>query len=415
MTRILIVDDNRTNLYLLEATLKGYGYEVVSAENGQEALDKSMSQSFDLVISDIMMPVMDGFELCRRWKMDKKFQRIPFIIYTATYTEPRDEQLALNLGADRFVIKPQKPENLATLVREVLIEALEKPPVPPESKPLGDEMEVLRQYNEVLFHKLEKKVQQLEEEITERRAAQQQLEKAIRELEWKNAELARFTYTVSHELRNPLITIQGFAGLIKEEVSRGGDASDLKRYVQRISDAVDTLDTLLSDILKLSRAGRSINTPEPVEYGSIVREAVDSFGNSLTGRGIHVDVDPVFPVVVVDRERIRQVLVNLIENAARFRGNRPDPVIHIGTAQKEGESAFFVRDNGIGIDPKFQDRVFNLFEKLDPKSEGNGIGLAIVRRVIEVHGGRIWVESEGEGKGTTFWFTLPVYAKNGNL
>ena len=167
MTRILIADDNPQNRYLLESILKGYHYEVISAKNGAEALEAALNNPPDMVVTDILMPVMDGFELCRRWKAEDRLARIPFIFYTATYTDPKDEKFALGLGADRFVIKPQKPEVLAQLVRELLEQYREKGPAIP-GKPLGDEMEVLRQYNEVLYRKLEKKVVQLESEIAER-------------------------------------------------------------------------------------------------------------------------------------------------------------------------------------------------------------------------------------------------------
>lgn len=405
MTLVLIADDHPGNLYLLESVLKGNGYETLSARNGAEALAKAQKTPPDLIITDILMPVMDGFELCRQWKKDLRLQAIPFIFYTATYTDPKDEKFAMSLGAERFVVKPQKPEILVSIVKDVLSESLARERDHPV-RPLGDEMEVLRQYNEVLFRKLEKKVLQLEAEIAERKTLQQQREAVIHELEQKNAELARFTYTVSHELRSPLVTIQGFAGLI-EAGAETGDTAELKYHVQRIVSAVKILDALLSDLLKLSRAGKGINTPEPVAFGEIVHEAVAPFSGPLDEYRIHIEIDPRFPVVNADRARIKQVLVNLIENSIKYRGSPPDPAIHIGWETKDGEYIFFVQDNGIGIDPRYLDRIFNLFEKLDAATEGTGVGLAIVKRIIEAHGGKIWAESDGPGKGTTIRFTLP--------
>lgn len=407
MTRILIADDIAPNLYLLESILKGNGYEVTSVRNGAEALAAAKRDPPDLIITDILMPVMDGFELCRQLKANERLRTVPFIFYTATYTDPRDEKFALSLGADRFIVKPQKPEIFMQEVRKVLEESQLRGSAEPAQPPVNDR-KILKEYNEVLFRKLEKKVMQLETEIAVRKAAEQQREAVIKELEQKNAELARFTYTVSHELRSPLITIQGFAGLIQEEAVRGGDPAELKNHVRRIVVAVDTLDALLSDLLKLSRAGRSINTPEPVGFGIIVREAVNLFSRSLAEHRVNVETDPDFPAVKVDHARIKEVLVNLIENAIKYRGDRPDPVIRIGI-DKEGEApVFFVQDNGIGIEPRYLERIFNLFEKLDGTTEGTGVGLAIVKRIIEAHGGKIWAESEGPGKGTTFRFTLPL-------
>ncbi|MCQ1537481.1 response regulator [Methanocalculus taiwanensis] len=164
MTTVLIADDNPQNLYLLEAILKGYGYTPITAINGREALETAVKSPPDLIITDILMPEMDGFELCRRWKADTELQQIPFIFYTATYTDPRDEQFALSLGAERFVTKPQKPDILIAIVREVLEEAGKEKP-PQAEKTFEEEMELLREYNEVLFRKLQKKVRQLEDEI----------------------------------------------------------------------------------------------------------------------------------------------------------------------------------------------------------------------------------------------------------
>lgn len=159
-THILIVDDNTTSLYMLETLLTGHGFEVTSAENGRDALEKARLAPPDLIVTDILMPVMDGYALCREWKSDDALKRIPLIFYTATYTDPKDEAFALSLGADRFILKPQEPEVLISILREVLQQAgTEKNP---DTKPLGEEMEFFRQHNEILFKKLEKKMADLE-------------------------------------------------------------------------------------------------------------------------------------------------------------------------------------------------------------------------------------------------------------
>lgn len=177
MSEILIADDNSQNVYMLEALLKGHGHSVTTARNGAEALEKAREVLPDLIISDILMPVMDGFELCRRIKRDSVFNRIPLIFYTATYTEPKDEQFALKLGADRFVIKPQEPEYLISVVDEVLAEYLETPEEPMEDHPLRDSS-FCQEYSEVLFRKLEKKIGQLEDEIRKRKRAEDALRRS---------------------------------------------------------------------------------------------------------------------------------------------------------------------------------------------------------------------------------------------
>lgn len=179
MTRILIADDNAQNLYLLETVMKSSGYEVTSTSNGVEALTSAQRNPPDIIVTDILMPEMDGFELCRHWKADKLLQRIPFVFYTATYTDLKDEQFALSLGAERFVIKPQEPEVLLQIVQEVL-SASDKTRKASRKK-AQDEKRVLQQYNEVLFHKLEQKVLKLEDSI----AKQKIIENELRESEQK--------------------------------------------------------------------------------------------------------------------------------------------------------------------------------------------------------------------------------------
>ncbi|PKN88498.1 MAG: histidine kinase, partial [Deltaproteobacteria bacterium HGW-Deltaproteobacteria-1] len=158
--RILIVDDNRDNLYLLENLLKAHGFDVISVKNGKDALEKARLNPPDLIISDILMPVMDGYALCTECKSNDTLKSIPFVFYTATYTEPKDEAFALSLGAERFLLKPQEPSALMKIIKEILEETREAKQA--ATKPLGEEMEFFRQHNEILFKKIEKKMQDLE-------------------------------------------------------------------------------------------------------------------------------------------------------------------------------------------------------------------------------------------------------------
>jgi PAS domain S-box-containing protein len=249
-------------------------------------------------------------------------------------------------------------------------------------------------------------------DITEIERSEMLREALIRELEQKNTELERFTFTVSHDLKSPLITIKGFASLLEDDALTG-DPLLLKRDVQRITAAADTMQALLTDLLELSRKGRIVKPPETIPFGMIAHEAVDLLTGPLGERGITVEVESDLPVVKVDHVRIREVMVNLIENAIKFSGDRPDPVIRIGVKRSGATPSFFVQDNGIGIDPRYLKRIFNLFERLDVSTPGTGIGLTIARRIIEAHGGKIWAESEGPGKGMTMCFTLPAVRGGG--
>jgi PAS domain S-box-containing protein len=231
-------------------------------------------------------------------------------------------------------------------------------------------------------------------------------EKLIQELESKNVELERFTYTVSHDLKSPLVTINGFLGYLERDAETG-NVERLRNDIRRIQDAVNRMHRLLGELLELSRIGRLMNQPEEIPLGDLTREVLELVHGRLDARRIAVQVQPDLPVIHGDRQRLTEVLQNLIDNAAKFMGDQVDPRVEIGQRGEEhGKPVFFVRDNGIGIAPEYHDRIFGLFNKLDTRTEGTGIGLALVKRIVEVHGGRIWVES-AMGRGATFYFTLP--------
>lgn len=231
----------------------------------------------------------------------------------------------------------------------------------------------------------------------------------IDELEAKNAELERYAYTVSHDLRSPLVTIKGFIGFI-EKSARAGRLEAVYADLKRISDAADRMDALLRDLLELSRIGRMINKLQFTPLSEIVREAREATDGMLQKKNVTLYVQTGLPVVFGDRPRLVEVFQNLIDNAAKYMGAESDPRIEIGVESVQDDLAtIFVRDNGIGIPPEYHERVFGLFEKLDAGSEGTGIGLALVRRIVEFHEGRIWLES-APGLGSTFKFTLKTAA-----
>lgn len=228
----------------------------------------------------------------------------------------------------------------------------------------------------------------------------------IAELEAKNSELERFTYTVSHDLKSPLFTIRGFLGYLEQD-ALSGNQERLRGDVQRITDATEKMQRLLNELLELSRIGRLQNEYTRFPFGELAREAEELVHGRIMERGIEVQIAPDLPVVYGDRPRLLEVMQNLMDNASKFMGNQSRPRIEIGTSRDEDDQPiFYVRDNGMGIAREHFDRVFGLFNKLDPRSDGTGIGLALVKRIIEVHGGRIWVQSE-MGTGSTFLFTLP--------
>jgi len=259
-------------------------------------------------------------------------------------------------------------------------------------------MFILTFFNRRLKTTVDEKTAILKEEVAERKKRED-------DLEIKNAELERFAYTVSHDLKSPIITIKGFTGALEKDLLRGNYermAGDLKR----VSAAADKMNDLLSDLLKISTVGRVVNTSEAVDMKLLVDDVLAQLAGPLKNSAIKVTVQPDLPPLYCDRQRMAEVLQNLIENAINYMGDQPDPEILFGAREESGVKVFFVQDNGIGIDQKYQQNIFGLFNKLDAKSGGTGIGLALVKRIIEVHGGRVWVESEGIGKGSRFCFTV---------
>jgi len=232
-------------------------------------------------------------------------------------------------------------------------------------------------------------------------------QKLIHELEDKNAELERFTYTVSHDLRSPLVTIRGFLGYLEKDAKNGNMTSFMKD-LNRISSATLRMDELLKDVLELSRIGRLVNRPQDVSFNDLVDAAIEAVHGRIEARGITLQTQPDLPLVHVDRLRLIEVLQNLIDNAAKYMGDQSEPYIEVGIDgyDDSGRPVFFVRDNGMGIAPEYHETIFGLFNKLDATSEGTGIGLALVKRIIEFHECSIWLESE-LGKGSVFYFTLP--------
>lgn len=447
--RIIIVDDMEENTYFLRALLQGHGYEVVTAGNGSEALDAARKEPPDLIISDILMPVMDGFTLCREWRKDEALKRIPFIFYTATYTDDRDRELALGIGADRFIIKPEEPDSFINIIKETIKQvggvsaATGKPGVSAlgasTQKSSGENESVfLKQYNEALVRKLEDKMTQLEQ--SNREMEQRVLERTA-QLEAANKELEAFSYSISHDLRVPLRAINGYVRILLEDFSK--DLNDEGKHVcSIIGESSANMEKLIDELLDLSRIGRTEIQFSRVDIMSLAR----SVFNELTTPDVRGRIDfllGALPCALGDPVLLRQAWTNLIGNAIKFSAKKERPVIEVGclleselgiengkTPRKPDSGAagttsettpqkissrpenlvFFVRDNGAGFDMRYADKLFGVFKRLHSANEfeGTGVGLAIVRRIIHLHGGRIWAEAE-KGKGATFYFTLSAY------
>jgi len=244
------------------------------------------------------------------------------------------------------------------------------------------------------------------EVVTARKEAEIALEQKARELEERSSELERYNYTVSHDLKSPLVTVKSFLGFLEQDIA-AGDAARIGTDIAHMRGAAEKMGRLLDELLEMSRIGRVVNPPEEISFRRLLQEVLSLMAGPLTERGVTIESTEQGPNLFGDRPRLLEIWQNLIENAVKYLGDQDAPRIRLGVEETGGETVFFVRDNGIGIDPRYREKIFGLFEKLDGKSPGSGLGLALVKRIVELYGGRIWVESEGAGKGSCFRFTLP--------
>ena len=244
--------------------------------------------------------------------------------------------------------------------------------------------------------------------ITDQRRLEQERQVFIKELSDKNEELETFVYSVSHDLKTPLVTIEGFIGAMREDF--GNQISeDQEKYIKYMSDAALKMEALINDLLEFSRIGRMTEKKRKFSFAGIVKELLKTLQPQIQARGIEVDIQEDLPDIYAEKKRFIQVMENLLTNAVKYIGKEnPCPRIDIGVQDRDGQNVFFVRDNGIGIEEIYFEKIFQVFQRLPSAKkagEGTGIGLAIVKRIIEHHGGSVWVTSK-PGEGSTFFFTI---------
>lgn len=444
---ILIVEDSRFQAKRLRDFLEKNGYRVKLAFNGKEGLAAAKQERPELIISDIMMPVMDGFEMCRLVKGDQELKNVPVILLTSL-SHTGDILRGLEAGADSYISKPCEGKMLLARIQTVV------------SSPLTDAGEVtnrklqvvlgrntyvmdagrqqilqfflstyqdaivqnrrlekMRERLVVLNEKLEKMVADrtaaLRKEVGERKQAQmalakqaEALEKSNAELARSNAELAQFAYVASHDLQEPLRMVGSYTQLIARRYKGKLDA-DADEFINFAVDGVVRMKALINDLLDYSRVGTRGKEVAPTNCEEILGYALANLQGSLEECGATVTHDPL-PQVMADATQLGQLFQNLIGNAVKFRGDNT-PTVHVGVSQGDAEWVFSVEDNGIGIDADHIGRIFEIFQRLHSRAEypGTGIGLAICKKIVERHGGRIWVESQPNA-GSTFYFTIPI-------
>ncbi|HXM47885.1 MAG TPA: response regulator [Pyrinomonadaceae bacterium] len=411
---ILIVEDSPTQAQKLQYILEQKGYPVTLAANGVLALAAARQNKPTLIISDVVMPEMDGYELCRQVKSDPDLADVPVILVT-TLSDPRDVILGLECRADNFILKPYDERYLLGRVQFVLINRemrqTDQPGMGLEIYFEGqrhfitaDRLQILN----LLLSTYEAAMRRNRELSLAQDALQQtnsELLQRTAELEAANKDLEAFSYSVSHDLRGPLRAINGFSAILLED--HAAELSpDARQLLTTVIDTAKQMNALIEDLLRFSRLGTQSLSKRPVNIANLVHEVLDELGRDREGRQIEIQLGDL-PDCVGDHALIKQVFVNLLSNAFKFTGHREKAMIEIGCAEDHGSNVYFVRDNGAGFDVSKARQLFGVFQRFHSQHEfeGTGVGLSIVQRIVVRHGGRIWAEAEVE-KGAVFHFIL---------
>jgi signal transduction histidine kinase len=377
---ILLVDDQPANLLALEAMLEGLGQTLIKAESGREALKWLLTHEFAVILLDVKMPGMDGFETAAMIRERDKSRDTPIIFLTAGDKGHTDAVRGYAVGAVDYLVKPIVPEFVRSKVA-VFVE-------------LAKRAEQLRRQAELL-----RRSEQEARDLAEARA------ELVADLEHKNRELESFSYAVSHDLRAPLRRIESFSRAVVESQAERLD-DDGRRYLERIGEASRQMGQLIDDVLYLARVSRAELRQQEVDLSAVAGAVVERLRETEPAREVEVRIRPGL-TVTGDGQLLRIALENLLGNARKFTARASAPRIEFGQSQVGGEPAYFVRDNGAGFDMAYVDKLFTPFQRLHLASEfpGSGIGLATVQRIVHRHAGRVWAEGLS-GQGATFHFTL---------
>lgn len=546
MSDLVIVEDDFKSRYYLKNLLEAKGYRVIAAENGKQALEHIRLSKPDLIISDIMMPTMNGFRLCREVKQDSALKDIPFVFYTATFVEKEDEELAMSLGASRYIVKPVEVDTFLHILNDVLNDFNQHRLAVPGTL-VQDKQNLLQMYDTSMNRKLEEKIKMLREEkvaleiserrlheaqqishighwelnlrdqvlhwsdevfrilgvkpgqftpsydvfleavhpedrprvrqayqaslekktayhiqhrlllrddqiksvcskcqtqyddsgrplyligtiqdITEQIQAQKERDEVLRRLSLANARLEKVIYVTCHDLRSPLVNIEGFASELFRSLRKTltfledrrvpGDIAQTCRqfYEDEIFSAMEIITAnarkmshLLSGLNNYCRIGTETPTIKPLDMNGLMTDLLRCMQYQIDQSGVVVTTGEL-PGCVADESMLNRVFTNLIVNAIRYREPSRKGLVHISGQSEGGMSVYCVEDNGIGIAPEYQERIFEIFHRLNPQGAipGEGLGLSIAAHILEIQQGGIRVESE-QHKGSRFYVSLP--------
>jgi hypothetical protein len=405
---ILIAEDNPTQAERLRQILEGEGYGVAEAHNGRVALEMLQSARPSLIISDVVLPEIDGYELSRRVKENPAYDTIPVILVT-TMSDAADVLRGLECGAENFVLKPYEADYLLECVRHALISHSERraeAPCTPVEVTFNGETHAITANRLQILNLLLSTYAAAIERNKELQRSREELQNVNTRLNQANKDLEAFSYSASHDLRAPLRHISGFSTLLMEE-TQSQLSPKAVRYLADISGAARRMAQLIQDLLEFSRMERASMQQARVDMNLLVRRCIAELTVASAEQRVSWRVGQLSPVTG-DPAMLRQVFINLLGNALKYSGGRERALIEVGTStETEAEVVMFVRDNGVGFDMKHADKLFQAFQRLHGPDdfEGTGIGLATVRRIVARHGGRVWAEAAPD-QGATFYVGL---------
>lgn len=387
---ILMVDDQPAKLLSYEVILGELGENLIKAGSGREALEHLLKTDIAVVLMDVSMPEIDGFELAEIIHQHPRYQKTAIIFISAVHLTDLDRLKGYEHGAVDYIAVPVIPELLRARV-SIFAELYRK-----------------TQQLERLNRELEQRVAERTEELQQRA---EELERLNTELERSNRELDAFAYIASHDLREPLRGIHHFSQFLLEDYSAKLDADGVAR-LRTLPRLARRMEALVESLLHYSRVGRADLTLQEIDVEEVVQETLDLFAVPLHESHVDVRLPCRLPMVWADRVRLGEIVSNLLANALKY-NDKAEKWVEIGCTSSPDENGamrhvLYIKDNGIGIEARHHEAIFGIFRRLHGREEyggGTGAGLTIVRKIVERHGGRIWLVSE-PGAGSTFYFTL---------